>query len=99
MNTSSTTTIRLNKYIAHQGLASRRQADDYIASGLVQVKGKRVFELGRKIDPSQDIIKVKGREVKIDPEKVYFSFHKPAQVLCSQSDPEGRPLISDYFKK
>lgn len=91
--------IRLNKYIAETGIASRRHADDLIADGAVMVNGKRVYELGLKVDPSSDRITVRGKPLKSVAKKVYYIFHKPKHVITTMNDPEGRPTVADYFKK
>lgn len=91
--------IRLNKYIADCGLASRRHADELISEGQVMVNGKKVFELGSKIDPANDRITVKGRPLKPLAQKVYVMFHKPRNVVTTMHDPEGRPTIGDFFDR
>ncbi|MCB0363010.1 MAG: rRNA pseudouridine synthase [Bdellovibrionales bacterium] len=91
--------VRLNKFLADCGVASRRKADELIDSGSVKVNGKTVYELGIKIDPKSDKVTLKGRPLKIDDQKVYLMFHKPKHILTSMNDPEGRPTIADFFKK
>jgi 23S rRNA pseudouridine2605 synthase len=91
--------IRLNKYIAECGIASRRGADELISEGQVMVNGKKVYELGVKVDPKEDRITVKGKPLKPLAQKVYVMFHKPKNVVTTMSDPEGRPTIGDYFKR
>lgn len=91
--------IRLNKYIADCGIASRRHADELIAEGQVMVNGKKVYELGVKIDPSVDRITVKGKPLKPLAQKVYVMFHKPRNVVTTMHDPEGRPTIGDFFAR
>ncbi|MCB0377119.1 MAG: rRNA pseudouridine synthase [Bdellovibrionales bacterium] len=94
-----TNLIRLNKYLADHGIASRRKADEMIDEGLVQVNGRTVYELGVKIDPDKDKVKVKGKLVMAKPQLVYFVFNKPKNVVTSTADPQGRPVVLDYFKK
>lgn len=91
--------LRLNKFLASSGVASRRKADDLIAAGEVQVNGKTVFELGVQVDPEVDRITVHHKPVKFISDKVYLAFHKPENVLTSLSDPEGRPTVADYLPK
>lgn len=95
----SDTLTRLNRYLAECGIASRRKADALITEGAVKLNGKVVYELGVKIDPTQDQITVKGRPVTTKEEKVYFAFYKPLKVVTTMSDPEGRPCVGDFFKK
>ncbi len=87
---------RLNKYLADCGLASRRKADEIIASGVVQVNGKTVYELGVRIEPGIDRVSVEGKPVKPPTHKIYVIFNKPENVLTTMTDPEGRPTVADF---
>ncbi|MCM2281920.1 MAG: rRNA pseudouridine synthase [Bdellovibrionaceae bacterium] len=91
--------IRLNKYLADCGIASRRKADQLIAEGKVVINGKKVYELGTRVDPTADKILVDGKPVKPATNKVYIMFHKPKNVVTTMEDPEGRPTIADYFNR
>ena len=91
--------LRLNKYLAGQGVVSRRKADELIDRGQVQVNGRKVFELGVKINPKKDHVKVRGKLVGSRPQRVYFVFNKPKNVVTSTSDPCGRPTVLDFFKR
>lgn len=91
--------IRLNKFLADHGVASRRKADEMIDEGRVQVNGRKVFELGIKIDPTTDKVKVGGKLVGAKPQPLYFIFNKPKSVVTSTKDPQGRPTVMDYFKR
>ena len=91
--------VRLNKYLADCGVASRRTSDEWIEEGRVTVNGRKVFELGIKIDPQQDVVKVDGRLIRVETQKLYLAFHKPASVLTSTSDPQGRPTVLDYMSQ
>jgi 23S rRNA pseudouridine2605 synthase len=88
---------RLQKVLAHAGVASRRKCEEYILAGRVEVNGKTVTELGFKIDPDTDEVKVDGRPIRQE-EKVYIAFHKPKGVITSVSDPEGRKVVTDFLK-
>jgi len=88
---------RLQKIIARAGLASRRRAEEMIASGLVTVNGRVVTELGTKADASRDHIKVAGKLLKVEQERVYLAFHKPPQVVATLSDPEGRASLREFL--
>lgn len=93
---------RLQKLIAAAGIASRRHAEELIASGKVSVNGKVVTELGVKADPDHDHIKVNGRL--INPllnrhEHTYVLLNKPKGYLTSMADPEDRPLVVDLIPK
>jgi len=97
--TEDGSSVRLNRYLSQCGISSRRKADELISDGQVAVNGRRVYELGVKINPKEDSIKVKGKVVRPEQEHVYVVFNKPKNVLTSLSDPEGRPTIGDFFQK
>ncbi|HEY6904486.1 MAG TPA: S4 domain-containing protein [Candidatus Acidoferrales bacterium] len=88
---------RLQKIIARAGIASRRHAEEMIASGLVTVNGRIVTELGTKADESRDHIKVAGKLLRHDAERVYLLLHKPPEVVSTLSDPEGRRSLRDLL--
>jgi len=89
---------RLNKIIADAGIASRRAADQLILEGRVSVDGEIIIELGGKYDPEINDIKVDGESLTINKSKTYLAFHKPAGIISTMSDPEGRANLGDYFK-
>ena len=91
------TRVRLNKLIADSGLASRRAADRIIEEGRVQINGRKVFELGIKVDPRQDRIIVDGKALKTKGELIYAILHKPTGVLTTMEDPLDRPTIKDFL--
>jgi 23S rRNA pseudouridine2605 synthase len=88
---------RLQKIIARAGVASRRHAEEMIASGMVTLNGRVVTELGTKADASRDHIKVAGKLLQAEPARVYLAFHKPAEVVSTLSDPEGRTSLRQFF--
>jgi len=89
--------MRLQKYLAQCGVASRRKADEYIADGRVKVNGAVVTEMGVTVEPG-DQVTFDGKPVTFE-ETVCILFYKPSQVMCTSSDPQGRPIVADYFKK
>ena len=89
--------IRLQKYLADAGIASRRKAEELIAAGKVTVNGEPVTELGVKIDPDKDKVKYQGKLVLADQRQVVYVFNKPLGVLSAASDDRGRKGIPDYF--
>jgi len=88
---------RLQKIIARAGLASRRRAEELIASGHVAVNGHVVTELGSKADASRDHIKVSGKLLRAESARVYLLLHKPPAVVSTMSDPEGRMSLRDLL--
>lgn len=88
---------RLNKIIADAGIASRRAADQLILDGRVSVDGVVVNTLGNKFDPIINQIQVNGESLNAVKSKTYLMFHKPAGIISTMSDPQGRPNLGDYF--
>lgn len=94
--TTSSNLVRLNKLLAERGLASRRGADKMIEEGLVVVNGKKVYELGIKVNPNIDKITVDGKTIKGKTENIYIMFNKPKNVITSMNDPLGRVTVADF---
>ncbi|MGE4133096.1 MAG: pseudouridine synthase [Bdellovibrionales bacterium] len=90
--------VRLNKYLAECGVASRRGADELIADGEVQVNGKTVYELGVKVKSGFDRVTLRGKPVRPETQKIYVIFNKPENVLTTMEDPEGRPTVADFME-
>ena len=88
---------RLQKIIARAGVASRRRAEQLIVSGHVTVNGRVVTELGTRADAARDHIKVSGKLLQGAEEHVYIALHKPAEVVATLSDPEGRRSLGDLL--
>src|SRR5271156_1879838 len=88
---------RLQKIIARAGIASRRHAEELIKSGLVTVNGQTITELGSKADESKDHIKVQGKLLRPETERVYLLLNKPPEVVSTMIDPEGRRSLSDML--
>jgi 23S rRNA pseudouridine2605 synthase len=89
--------VRLQKVIADAGVASRRKAEELIAAGRVIVNGQVVRELGTRVDPEHDHVKVDGRHLKPAPPQAFIMLNKPKGVLSTLSDPEGRPTIRELL--
>src|SRR4249920_528332 len=89
--------VRLQKVIAGTGLASRRKAEEWIASGRVTVNGKVVTKLGTKVDPDRVHIKVDGKHISSTQPYVYLLLNKPKNVMSTLDDPEGRPTVKDLL--
>src|SRR6201997_1754696 len=88
---------RLQKIIARAGIASRRHAEDLIRSGMVTVNGRTVTELGSKADESTDHIKVSGKLLRSEHDRVYLVLNKPPEVVSTMSDPEGRRSLQNLL--
>ena len=96
-NTPDTEPIRLNKFIAHAGICSRREADQLIQEGKIQVNEKVVRELGLKIHP-QDKVKHQGKILQ-DQKQVYLLLNKPKDFITTTKDPKNRKTVMDLVKK
>src|SRR5262245_45052738 len=83
--------VRLQKVLAAAGVASRREAERMIQAGRISVNGRIVTELGTRIEPALDSVKVDGDSVGRAERAVYYLLHKPRGVLSTASDPKGRP--------
>ncbi|NLO20874.1 MAG: rRNA pseudouridine synthase [Syntrophomonadaceae bacterium] len=89
--------MRLAKYLADAGVASRRKAEKLIVDGRISINGALVSEPGRVIDPDLDIIEFDGQMLKPQ-NKIYLILNKPAGYLSSTYDPQGRPTVMDLLK-
>jgi 23S rRNA pseudouridine2605 synthase len=85
---------RLQKVLARAGFGSRRAAEELIAAGRVAVDGE-VAHLGRRVDTTRDRITVDGIPVSVRADLVYYLLNKPARVVTTARDPEGRPTVID----
>ena len=92
-------TVRLNKFLAECGLASRRGAEELIRAGKIQINGKTITELGAKVEIGVDRVTFEGKPVKPATQKIYVIFNKPENVLTTMDDPEGRPTVADYMEQ
>jgi pseudouridine synthase len=86
---------RLQRLLARAGYGSRRSCEDLIVQGRVTLNGT-VATLGDRADPLEDEVRVDGLEVNLDPNVKYYAFHKPAGVVTTMRDPQGRPDISAF---
>ncbi|MCL2664795.1 MAG: rRNA pseudouridine synthase [Defluviitaleaceae bacterium] len=90
--------VRMQKFLAGAGVASRRGAEKMIADGRVMLNGETVLEAGVRVDPRRDRVTVDGGEVETQAGYVYIMLHKPEGVVTSASDPQGRPCAVDFVK-
>ncbi len=89
--------MRLNKYLARSGVAARRKADELIAAGRVRVNDRQVTAPGVEIG-EDDLVEVDGRSVEPLSERVVYLLHKPAGVLSSVTDPQGRGTVVELIR-
>lgn len=87
---------RLQKVLAHAGVASRRACEQLIVDGRVSVDGISVTEAGVRVDPLTQEIRVDGSRILTNPELITLMLHKPAGVVTTMEDPEGRPTVAQY---
>lgn len=90
--------IRLQKYLSHNGIASRRTAEQYILDGRVKVNGKVVTELGTKVNQEKDIVTFDGKEIKQEQNKVYILLNKPIGYVTTAKDQFNRETVLDLVK-
>jgi 23S rRNA pseudouridine2605 synthase len=86
--------VRLQKVLAQAGLGSRRACEELIERKRVRVNGE-IAVLGRRVDPQTDVIEVDGAQIGVKPGLVHYLLHKPAGVITTASDPQGRPVVLD----
>ncbi|GAB2562606.1 hypothetical protein GCM10027033_19140 [Leucobacter ruminantium] len=88
--------VRLQKALAHAGVASRRACESLITGGRVTVNGEVQRELGSRIDPEHDDVRVDGVVVQLDVSKRYFVLNKPRGVVSTMRDENGRPDLREF---
>jgi len=86
---------RLQKILAHAGVASRRKCEQIISAGRVQVNGETITELGSKADPDRDRIHVDGKPITLPKQHTYLLLNKPVGCVSTVHDPRGRPTVMD----
>ena len=90
--------MRLQKYLALSGVASRRNAEKMIAEGRVAVNGMVITEMGVQVDELHDKVTVDGNLRRLEEEKHYLAYYKPIGEVTTVSDPEGRATVMDKFR-
>ena len=90
--------VRLQKFLAASGVASRREAERLIQAGRIEVNGAPVTRLGTRIDPERDLVRVDGQRVRGADRRVYYLLHKPKGFITTSSDPEGRPTVLELLQ-
>jgi pseudouridine synthase len=90
--------MRLQKYLAHCGVASRRKCEEFIQAGRVRIDGKIINHPGVKILPGKHTVTVDGRPVQLTGKHVYYLLNKPRGYITTLSDPQGRPVVRSLLK-
>ncbi|MEH3034746.1 MAG: pseudouridine synthase [Aeromicrobium erythreum] len=88
--------IRLQKVLAQAGVASRRRCEELMASGRVEVNGEVVTQMGARVDPVADVIRVDGKRLPPASGHVYLVLNKPRGVVSTMADEQGRPDLAQY---
>ncbi len=88
--------MRLQKFLAQAGVASRRAAEELIRQGRVEVNGRKA-ELGLSVDPLKDRVRLDGKSVTLRTQRVLLSFYKPRGCVTTASDPQGRTTVLDFL--
>lgn len=89
--------VRLQKYMADAGIASRRKSEELILQGKVKVNGQIIKELGFRVKPGEDLVEFAGKEVQVDQRRMVVLLNKPQGVISSVVDPGGRKTVIDLI--
>lgn len=91
--------MRVQRFLARAGVASRRGSEDLMTAGRVRVNGEVVTELGSRVDPLVDTVELDGRVVTLATAPAYLVLNKPAGYVTTMSDPQGRPTVADLVPR
>ena len=89
--------VRLQKFLAMAGVASRRKAEEYITAGRVKVDGRTVTAMGVQVTPGKESVFFDNRQVTVEESKIYILLNKPKGYVTTLSDPQGRPIVSSLI--
>jgi pseudouridine synthase len=90
--------MRLQKYMALCGVASRRKSEEMILEGRVKVNNKVITKLGTVVDPNKDIVLVDGKKIKLESKKIYIMLNKPIGYYSTLKDEKGRKVVTDLIE-
>jgi len=90
--------MRLQRLLAMAGAGSRRHCEEFITTGRVTVDGVTVTELGARVNPESQVIRLDGERLRIH-RRSYYMMNKPTGVLCTNRDPQGRTRVTDLFPR
>ncbi|NUM25380.1 MAG: rRNA pseudouridine synthase [Candidatus Buchananbacteria bacterium] len=86
--------MRLQKFLASAGVASRRAAEELISEGKIKINGKVITKLGTSIDENLDVVEFQNKKITLPQDKIYIALHKPVGYICSTSDEQGETVLS-----
>jgi pseudouridine synthase len=90
--------VRLQKYIAQCGIASRRKAEEYIGAGRIAIDGVIATEMGIRVIPGKNRVTFDGKLIEAKEQLVYYLLNKPQGYVTTLSDPQGRPIVTSLIK-
>ena len=90
--------MRINKYLAECGIASRRKCETFVLEGRVTINNKKITALATEVDPENDLVAIDGKSVKPISKHLYIMLNKPKGYVCTTSDELGRKTVMDFFE-
>lgn len=87
--------MRINRFLARSGVASRRASEELIRAGRVTLNGRLLTELATEVDPDSDVVEVDGQQVNLPESYTYIMLNKPRDTVVTMSDPQGRRTVAD----
>ena len=90
--------MRIAKFMAAAGIASRRKSEEILQKGHVKVNGRTIYDPATQVEPAADVVEVYGRRVEIPDAKIYIMLNKPLGCVSTCSDDKGRKTVLDYVR-
>ena len=90
--------MRLAKFMADAGVASRRKSEDLIREGVVRVNGSYIYDPATNVDPEVDTVYVSGKKITVNTKKIYIMLNKPTGCVSTCQDDKGRQTVLDYVR-